>query len=345
MREMLAAVFKGNGVLEVEKIPVPKISAPTDVLIRVRAASICGSDIHGLHVPPGQIFTPNIVYGHEFFGEVVETGERSLGFQVGDVVAVNPCMPCGECFDCVNNRSNLCVNPYHYGQTCDGGFAEYALVDAGQLYHLPKDISPDIAAQTEPLACVMSGMVRIQPMPTDRVLLYGAGPIGLTFIRALKLFGVQNLAVVAKGAARIRQAKECGADLVIDSQAGDVKEALLSAWGCLADVAIDAVGTGPIFSQILELMNARGRVLLFGYNRNAMSQVPPFLFTSKELTVTGVLGKDFPRAIAMMQNKELGLDQFISHRFALKDIQEAFRLLMNKEGCRIIVYPDGVFPA
>lgn len=336
---MQAAVFKGNGVLEVEQVEVPKIQEPDQVLLKVRAASICGSDIHALHVPPGQVISTGVIMGHEFFGDIVEVGAKVRNYKPGDCVVVNPCLPCGECWECKHGMGNLCVTPRHYGQTCDGGFAEYVVVEASQLYRLPVDINPDMAAQTEPLACIMCGMGMIKPMPTEHVLLYGAGPIGLTFIKVLKIFGIKHLAVVAKGAARIEQAKKCGADLVINMQ-DNVVDALEAAWGCKADVVIDAVGTGAILSEAIHLVNSRGRILLFGLNHNAMAQVPPAVFTQKEIQLMGVLGKAFPPAIELLQDERLRLDELVTHRFALKDINHALDLLRSKEASRIIIYPE-----
>lgn len=340
MPVMQAAVFKGNGVLEVEQVEVPKLREPDQVLIKVRAASICGSDIHALHVPPGQVISSNIIMGHEFFGTVVEAGEKAHGYKAGDCVVVNPCLPCGECWECKHGMSNLCVHPRHYGQTCDGGFAEYALVEASQLYHVPADIHPDTAAQTEPLACIMCGMDMVKPTPTEHVLLYGVGPIGLTFIKVLKIFGINHLAVVAKGRARMEQARKCGANLVIDMQDGTVAETLEAQWGCKADVVIDAVGTGTVLTEAVQLVNSRGRILLFGLNHNAMAQVPPAVFTQKELKLMGVLGKAFPPAIALLQDERLRLEELVTHRFGLKDINKALALLRNKEASRVIIYPD-----
>ena len=157
---MKAAIFEGEGVLTVKEVPKPEIRRPDDVVIRVEAASICGSDIHGLAVPPGQYMKPGIIYGHEFCGTIVEKGEEADGFAIGERVAVNPRVRCGKCYECTHNRGDLCSNSDHYGQLADGGFAEYALVSAGQLYHVDETLSPDIVAQTEPLACVVSALAR-----------------------------------------------------------------------------------------------------------------------------------------------------------------------------------------
>ncbi|MGN1014837.1 MAG: zinc-binding dehydrogenase [Butyricicoccus sp.] len=343
---MQAAVFKGNGVLRVEQVSIPHITAPDQVLLKVRAASICGSDLHALTVPPGQVITPGVVMGHEFFGTIVELGEKaSQYYQEGDTVVVNPCLPCGECWECKHGFANLCPQPRHYGQTCDGGFAEYVIVETCQIHKLPADIDPDCAAQTEPLACAMYSLNMVQLKSTDHVLLYGAGPVGLTFIQALKACGVAQLVVVAKGEARIEEAKKCGADFVIDSQSDvPMEDALREYWGCLADVVVDAVGRGPVLTEAVKLLNCRGRILLFGLNHNAMSQVPPAEFTQKELTMVGSLGKAFPPAISLITGNRVALDSFVSHRFELKDINHAIELLRNKEATRVIIYPNGNIP-
>ncbi|MGM9612498.1 MAG: zinc-binding dehydrogenase [Butyricicoccus sp.] len=344
MATMQAAIFKGNGVLEVEQVEVPKIQRPDQVLIQVRATSICGSDLHALRVPPGLKIPEGIVLGHEFFGTIVETGADVKRYQVGDTVAVDPCVPCGECWECKHGLGYMCSDKRHYGQTCDGSFAQYVLVEASQLHRVPADINPDAAAQAEPLACILCGIEKLNPKPTDHILLYGAGPIGLTFIRALKVYGVKHLAVVAKGAARIAEAKHCGAEFVIDMQQGGVEEALAAHWDEPADIVIDAVGAGSVLTEALHLLHTRGRVLLFGYNEHARAEVPPSLITAKEIQIMGVLGKSFPSAIALLGDEQLGLAEFVSHRLPLSEIGRGIELLMNKEATRVILYPNGDIP-
>ena len=148
---MKAAVYEGEGVLTVKEVVIPQVRKDTDVLIRVDAASICGSDLHGLTIPPGVVHTPNIIYGHEFCGTVVEKGSSVEAFEIGDFVTVNPRVRCGHCYECTHNRGDLCSETYHYGETGDGGFAEYALVDAGQMYRVRKsanDVRSQIGAFT-----------------------------------------------------------------------------------------------------------------------------------------------------------------------------------------------------
>ena len=338
---MRAAIFEGNGVLTVKSVPIPTIERDTQLLLKVEAASICGSDLHGLAVPPGQYMKPGIIYGHEFCGLVVQTGHAVTGFTIGDRVAVNPRVRCGACYECTHGKGDLCSNSYHYGQTGDGGFAQYALVEAGQLYHLDPSIRPEIAAQAEPLACVMNAIHIAKPTPVDHVLLYGAGPIGLTFIRVLKLFGIKNLIVTAKGERRVQEARNCGADVVVDTEKESVQDVMRANWPYGADVVIDAVGRGPILAEALPLMNPLGRLVLFGLDTNAASTIPPSLFTLNELSVCGVLGKDFPAAIELLSHPDLDLERFITHRLALDDILQGIDLMRKKQACRVIVFPNG----
>lgn len=339
---MKAAIFEGEGVLTVREVEMPKIRRSTELILKVECASICGSDIHGLNVPPGQYMKPGIIYGHEFCGTIMEMGDDVEGFEVGDRVAVNPRVRCGTCYECIHNKGDLCSDSYHYGQTGDGGFAQYALVDAGQLYRVDKGVSPDLAAQAEPLACVMNAATIARPMPTDYVLLYGAGPIGLTFIRVLKLFGIKNLIVTAKGGERVEEAKNCGADIVVDVQKESVADAMRREWPYRADLIIDAVGRGDVLSEAFELLNPRGRMILFGLDNNARSVISPGAIVMNEYTLLGVLGKDFPAAIEILKHKDLGLERFITHRIPLEEIGTGIELMRSKQTCRVLVYPNGL---
>jgi len=339
---MEAAIFESEGVLTIKEVEVPKIRRTTELIIKVECASICGSDIHGLNIPSGQYMKPGIIYGHEFCGTIIEMGADVGGFTVGERVAVNPRVRCGTCYECSHNKGDLCSNSYHYGQTGDGGFAQYALVDVKQLYHVDVSIGPDLAAQAEPLACVMNAAKLAQPVPTDYVLLYGAGPIGLTFIRVLKMFGIKNLMVTAKGEGRVAEAKSCGADIVVDIQKESVIDVVKREWPFKADLVIDAVGRGSVLSEALDLLNPKGRIILFGLDNNARSVISPGTIVMNEYTLLGILGKDFPAAVEILKNKDLGLERFITHRLPLDEIHTGIELMRSKKACRVLIYPNGL---
>ncbi|WP_411337961.1 zinc-dependent alcohol dehydrogenase [Ruminococcus gauvreauii] len=344
MDKMLAAVFKGNGVLELEKRGVPKIERPTDVRVKVTAAGICGSDLHVLHVPPAQYAKPGTVMGHEFYGVVDAIGDEVTQFAAGDTVVVDNIEKCHVCEYCRRGMDNLCPDAEIYGQTKPGGFAQYAVIPQAQLFHMLASVRPELAAQTEPLSCVMNGMRKINPMPSQRVLLYGAGPIGLTFIKVLKLYGVKQLAVCEMAEDRRAWAKKCGADLVIDPSGEPVGETVMKEWGGMFDIVIDAVGAGAVFGEAVNLLNAGGKLLIFGQNANAVSQVPPAVITRNELTVMGTYcaHNTFPYAIDLLQDERLGLEEIVSHKLELKDILTGIQLLREQKACRVIIYPNGI---
>ena len=298
--------------------------------------------MHGLAVPPGQYMKPGIIYGHEFCGTIVEMGEKVEGFALGEMAAVNPRVRCGKCYECTHNKGDLCSNSSHYGQLADGGFSEYALVDEGQLYHVDASIPAEIVAQTEPIACIMNAVKEARPTPVDYVLLYGAGPIGLSFIRVLKVYGIRNLIVSAKGEKRIREAYACGADIVADVEKESAEEVMKRHWPYKADLIIDAVGRGNVLEEAVNLVNPQGRILLFGLDQNAKATIPPSVFTLDEISLKGVLGKDFPAAVEMIRNPDLQLEKIITHRISLEEIHLGMDLMKKKESCRVIVFPQGL---
>lgn len=344
MSTMLAAVFEGNGVLNVKTVEKPRVTKPDDVLIRVGAASICGSDLHVLHVPPGQHADPGVILGHEFFGFVEETGSAVTRFHPGGKVVVDNIMKCHTCAYCTTGMDNLCPNAVIFGQQRNGGFAQYCVVPEAQLMDMPEAIPSYLAAMTEPLACVMNAMRKLNPTPADTVAIFGMGPIGLTFIRAMKLYGVRRLAVCEMSAVRRQKALECGADLAIDPAGEDVQAILLREWGETCDIVVDAVGVGPVFGQAVELLKCGGRLLIFGQNANAVSQVPPAVIVRNELTVMGsyCAHNTFPLAIKLLENPALELERIISHKLELKDIVRGIELLNAQQASRVIIYPNGI---
>ena len=344
METMLSAVFQGSGKLEVLKIPKTSITSPTEVLIRVVAAGICGSDLHVLHMPPGQHADAGVVLGHEYYGYVEAVGEKVTRWKAGDCVVVDNIIKCHSCSPCQNGQDNLCEHIRVYGQTLNGGFAQYSTVEEAQLHALPNGIPSCVAAQTEPLSCVMNGMRKINPTPADNVLIYGMGPIGLTFIRVMKLYGVRNLAVCETSAARREKALECGASLAINPATEAPAEVLHRAWGEGCDIVVDAVGAGPIAGQAVTLLNGGGTLLIFGQNANAMANIPLALVVCKELTIKGTYcaHNTFPTAIKLLQNPNLGLEQVVSHKLELKDINHGIELLKTQQASRVIIYPNGI---
>ena len=339
-RTMKAAVFEGNGVFGVKEVPVPA-PAVKEVLVKIEAGSICGSDLHVLSVPPGQYAKPGTVLGHEFLGRIEELGSEVSTVKKGDRVIIEPIVPCGMCDACRRNLTNLCEKPSILGQTVDGGFAEYCVVPEEYLHPVAEEIPAKIAALAEPIACVMHGMMELNPQPYERVVLYGAGAIGLIFYNMLKSYGVRHLAVCETMDSRIEDAKRCGVDFIINPMQEDVGAVLKERWGGGPDVGIDAVGAGAVFEQLVGLMNKGGRILIFGQNNTQTSTVYPSQINTKQLKIFGTMAvyHSIPAAIEMMNGLEDQLAKIVTHELPLDQFEDGIRLLREKKALKVVIYP------
>ena len=342
MKRMRAAVFEGNGVLKVQDVAIPEIASPKDVLLRVKAAGICGSDLHILSVPQGQRGDPGTIMGHEFVAEVEKIGTAVTAVQIGDRVTVEPNIPCGICPECRSGQTNLCRNASNIGQWRNGGFAEYCVVPETQLHKVSKKISLKCAALAEPVACVMNGMMRLNPQPYEKVVLFGGGSIGLIFLRLLKVYGVQHVAVCETIPERREEAKRFGAELVFDSSDREWQEELKKEWEAEPDIVIDAVGAGVVLEQAVDVAKIGGKILVFGQNMTQQSMIRPGDINRKELMVFGTLAvwKSFPPAIAMLENPDSRLEEIITHELPLEEINMGIDLMRARKAGKVIVYPE-----
>ena len=339
-KTMRAAVFEGEGVFHVTDVPVPSPSAK-EVLVKIEAGSICGSDLHVLSVPPGQYAKPGTVLGHEFLGFVEETGEGVNSVKKGDRVVIEPIVPCGMCDACRRNLTNMCENPSILGQTVNGGFAEYCVAPEAFLHPVSEEIPAKIAALAEPIAYVMHGMMELNPQPYERVVLYGAGAIGLIFYNMLKAYGVRNLALCETMESRREDARRCGVEFIIDPLTEDVDAVLREKWGGGPDIGIDAVGAGAVFEQLVGLMNKGGKILIFGQNNTQTSTVYPSQINTKQLTIFGTMAvyHSIPAAIEMMKGMEEQLAKIVTHELPLEQFEDGIRLLREKKALKVVIYP------
>ena len=209
---MLAAVYKGDRTIAVEEMPVPA-AGPGQVLIEVSHCGVCGTDLHTLYENWG---SPGSVAGHEYSGVVVAVGAEVEQWAEGDRVVGGPRRGCGRCARCGEGRTNLCASRPRAGlDPFTGAFAAYKLVDATCLYRVPERLDLRTAALTEPLAVALHGIAKAAPSPGDRVLVTGAGPIGLLHIAVLRAMGVERIVVSEPAPARQDLASRLGAVAVI----------------------------------------------------------------------------------------------------------------------------------
>ncbi len=336
MEKMLAVVFKGDGKFSLEEREIPRIKRDDEVLIEVEAASICGTDIQILNVPPGHPATPDTILGHEYTGKIIEKGREVKGFEVGDRVVIDPNVPCGSCAYCKMGRPNLCVNMTTLGIFIDGGFARYNVAPQYSLHRIPDDIPPEIAVFTEPLSCVVSGVKKLKPMIGETAVVLGAGPIGLYYIAIFKASGVR---VIVSEPSDYRRgfAEEMGADMIVNPQETSLKDVVMDETDIGADIVVDAVGV--LFGDALEVVRRGGKVLLFGMNRSVEQRLYQYDITRHEINVMGTYIADhtFPDAIRAL--KVLPLRKLITHDLKLQDFEVGLNAMRQKEAIEVILRP------
>jgi 2-desacetyl-2-hydroxyethyl bacteriochlorophyllide A dehydrogenase len=316
---MKAAVFHGVGDLRVEERPAPA-AGPGEVVVRVGACGICGTDRHIFH---GEFdATPPVVIGHEYAGTVEEVGEGVAGLAVGDRVAIDPNMPCGVCRPCRRGQIHLCENLRALGVDVDGGFAERCAVPRAQCYALPEGVSLPAGAMTEPLACCVRGIDRARIRPGDTVAVIGGGAIGQLLAQLARLSGAARLVLSDPIPARRRMALASGVDAVVDPTRDDP----LAHGGALeggADVVIEAVGSAPTTAQAVDWAALGGTILWFGVTPPGVAiPIEPNRIFRRELTIVGARINPFThsRALALLGSGQVRVEHLITRTIPLDDL-------------------------
>ncbi len=338
---MKAVILKAVGEYAVVDKPMPVLSDPCDLLIRVEASSICGSDVHICANPPGIPAAPGTTIGHELVGCVVEAGSAAAEFRPGDRLVLDNNVPCGMCYYCKTGRPNLCTQMRTIGVDADGAFAEYAVIPARMAVKIAPELPTETAIFAEPLNCVMGAVDKLRLLPGETVLIQGAGPIGLYFIKLLRLNGAGKILVSEVSPYRADYARRCGADRVIDpskeSLAAVVRE---ETDGLGADAAVDAVGI--LLPDCIAAVRGGGRILLFGNNSAAQQAICQADITRKELTILGsyVGPHTLPMTVRLLKSGRLELGGLITHRLTLSDFAVGMEAMRRGEAIEVILTPD-----
>lgn len=344
---MKAAILEQLNQLVVKEVPVPQITAD-EVLVKVKACAVCGSDLRIFRQGNDRVKPPAIM-GHEVAGEVMEVGTNVNGFQVGDRLAIGSDIPCGECKFCKAGFSNNCVINYATGYQFQGGFAEYIplnklMLAFGPIVKMPAHVSYDQAALAEPLGCVLNGMEISDVRLGDTVVVMGTGPIGCMIVEVVRLMGATNIIVIDMDEERLKVAKEFSGDIFINSAKEDVlKQILHETDGMGAEVVITANPAPAAQVEAIKYAKNRGRVNFFGgLPHGSMVTLDTNIIHYRELTVNGTHGSlptHHSKAVELIASGILDTEKFISHRLPLEDILEGFRIAENKEGKRVIINP------
>ena len=313
------------GQLEVRESPEP-VPSLGEAVITVEAVGLCGSDLNLFTGEHPYSWFPH-VQGHEFSGRVVSlpTGYRGP-IAIGQRVAVEPLLMCGECLPCRRGRGNCCLRMRTYGTQIDGGLTERIAVKADLLYDA-EGLTAELAALVEPMSIGLHAVARAAVEPTDTVVVYGAGPIGQAILLALIDLGAPVM-VIDRVSSRLDLALALGATKVADVSEGSVDEAI-AAWtgGDGPTVVFEATGVPAVLEEAMRVVASSGTVAVVGLSRQSVS-VPMVEFTRKELTVVGSRNNmgQFGDAVDLVRRRRDQVQRLISHRFPLEGGQEAFAL-------------------
>lgn len=348
---MKAAVYYGIKNIKVEEKVKPKIS-DDDILIKVKACAICGTDLRifkfgHFKIPEG---TKRVI-GHEISGEIVEVGKNVKGYEVGMAVAVPPNIGCGHCSLCLKGLNQLCPDYEAFGISYDGGFQEYMLVPAnaisrGNVIPIPSGLSFIEAAMCEPLSCTYNAYESVNTKPGDVVLIIGAGPIGACHVMVNKLAGASKIIVADISNKRLQEIKKFGVDETINSAEIDLKEKVMELTGNVgADVIITACSVPQIQTLSLELAARCGRINLFGGMPKGKEMVPlnTNLIHYNELQVVATTGssiQDFYESLKIASSGKINLSSLATATFSIDQIQDAFDYSANGLGMKAIIVMD-----
>ncbi|WP_055713981.1 zinc-dependent alcohol dehydrogenase family protein [Streptomyces torulosus] len=329
---MKAAVIESVGKAVVTEVPDPA-PGPRDVVVRVAACGLCGTD---LHILQGE-FAPElpIVPGHEFAGEVVAVGGGVTELAAGDRVAVDPSLYCHECRYCRTGHNNLCERWAAIGVTTAGGAAEYAVAPVANCVKLPDHVRTQDAALVEPLSCAVRGYDVLRSRLGAHVLIYGSGTMGLMMLELAKRTGAASVDVVDVNPARLETARRLG---VSGAAANPDELERPQGW----DLVVDATGNAAAIQDGLDRVAKAGTFLQFGVADYATRvTIDPYRIYNQEITITGSMAvlHSFERAAELFANGVLDPDVFISDRMPLDRYPEALDQFASGVGRKIVVVP------
>jgi L-iditol 2-dehydrogenase len=345
LKKMRAALFYGTRDVRVEEIAVP-YPGPGEVLVKVKTALTCGTDlktfVRGSH--PIIKETPSL-FGHEFAGVVEAVGEGVAGFEPGMRVVAANSAPCGSCFFCLKGRLNLCENL----EFLNGAYAEYIRIPKAivkrNLHVIPEGVSNDVAALSEPLACVLHGIERTRIEVGDTVAVIGAGPIGLMFVALARRLGARTI-VIGRNVEKLARARHLGADHVISiTDTPDVEGAIrdLTDQGRGVDVVIEAVGLPEIWERAMSIVRKGGTVNLFGgCERGTYVKVDTYKLHYHEMSILSVFHhtpRHMKTALSLIAERAIPVEKLFTHEFDLGEIHAAFAAMEDREALKIVVRP------
>jgi L-iditol 2-dehydrogenase len=321
--------------------PVP---GPDELLVRVEACGVCGTDRHLLH---GEFpCTPPVTLGHEFCGIIEVLGGSVSGFAIGERITGDPNIHCGRCDMCQAGRINLCRNLRAIGIHRDGGFADYVVVPQAQAYALPATLNPLHGAFCEPLACCIHGVDMASIKTGASVIVIGGGVIGMLVVQLVRLAGATSVIMVTRQAAKRKLAEELGATASLDPAEGDPVQRLTGPGGLLpggAHVVIECAGVVETVALAPRLARSGGTVVILGVlPQGAKVEIEPFDILFREIAILGsfINPHTHKRAAAMVASGVIKVDPLISRMVTLDQAPQVIRNPPAAGEIRVLVVPS-----
>ena len=336
-KSMLAAVWHGAAVVELEQQPVPTPEAD-QVLVRILACGLCATDLHMLDGQFPLAVPPRIV-GHEMVGQIIGLGQGVSARRLGDLVALQGVSNCGRCRLCSEGRVHECPNRVGFG----GGWAEYTVSPEHLAYRLPEGLAPHIGAVAEPLAAVVNAIRTARIQAGDTVAVVGAGAIGLLTLQMARHSGASRTLVSDPEPARRALAERLGATTTVDPRAVKLAD-FVRDWtdGIGVDVAFEAAGTIHTINETLALPRPGGTVVLVGgAPGGAELTIEPYELWLRSISIHltyAHTASDFRRAVELLPT--LDIEPMLTHRYPLTDIHAAIQTARRRESVKLLVVPD-----
>ncbi len=330
-KQMKAVQIVNPQDLRIIDIKKPALDERNNVLVRMTAAGICGSDGTIYHGTNAIVTYPRII-GHEMVGVVEETGANVRGLQHGDRVIINQVVSCGHCYPCQIGRGNVCDDLKVRGVHIDGGFREYIAVPESDCCRLPDSLSDCDAVMIEPATIAIQACSRAQLAPDDMLLILGYGALGSSVLRIARLL-CSHIIVACRTDEKLEAARQNGALYTINVRKEDLEQKVREyTGGHGATVSIDAANAGDSLASLLKATGNAGRVMVLGLT-SAPARIDPFLITAKELDVRGcrLQNQMFGTAIELIREGKLDLSGSVSHTFPLTKAQEAFDFIDSQD--------------
>lgn len=343
---MKALVLRDYKQLSLDEVPVPECGR-NDLLIRVKACAICGSDIHGMDGSTGRRIPP-IIMGHEASGVVEKVGSDVADFKPGDRVTFDSTVYCGRCFHCRHGEVNLCDNRRVLGVSCEdyrlhGAFAEYVAVPQHIVYHIPDEVSFEQAAMVEPLSIAFHALRRSSVSLNSAAVVVGSGMIGLLIIQLLKIAGCKRVIAVDIKESALDAARKFGAEITINSSKTDVRAEILKATDNRgADLAFEVVGIAQTLKTAIYSLRKGGSVTLVG-NLHPNVDFPLQYVVTRQISLYGSCASslEYPDCLDLIASGKVDVESFISKAAPLSEGSEWFHRLYKGDSdlMKVILKP------